>query len=61
MNEKNIERDFNVGNPTKENIESAFKNLLYYLTASVYLEIYYDIKKDFEQVLDKVKNICRIY
>lgn len=61
MNKNNIEKEFYVGNPTKENIEYAFKNLLYYLTASTYLDIYCDKKKDFELILDKVKNILVKY
>ena len=28
-----MDNDFNVGNPTKENIEYAFKNLVYYVQA----------------------------
>lgn len=61
MNKKNIEKEFNVGTPTKENVEYAFKNLLYYLTASTCLEIYCDRKKDFELILDKVKETFAEY
>lgn len=29
---------FNVGNPTKENIDYAFKNLIFYVNASLQLD-----------------------
>ena len=31
-----MEETFNVGNPTRENIDYAFKNLIYYVTASTH-------------------------
>ena len=46
MNQNNVEDNFNVNKPTEENIEYAFKNLLYYLTGSVYLNIYKYSKKE---------------
>ena len=49
MNEK-----FNVGNPTKENIDYAFKNLIYYVTASIQLDVYSDQKEDFEKILAEI-------
>lgn len=53
--------NFNVGEPTKENIEYAFKNLLFYVTASSYLKIYKDKNKQFKQVLTKIQNIFSKY
>ena len=41
--------NFNVGNPTKENIDYAFKNLIFYVTASTQLDIYKDKKDDFKR------------
>ena len=35
-----MKETFNVGNPTKENIDCAFKNLIFYVTASTQLDIY---------------------
>ena len=32
--------NFNVGNPTKENIEYAFKNLIFYVTVATKLNVY---------------------
>ena len=37
--------DFNVANPTKENIEYAIKNLLFYVTAAASIEEYRDYKE----------------
>ena len=31
-----MSENFNVGNPTKENIDFAFKNLMFYITASIH-------------------------
>lgn len=61
MNLNNVNDNFNVGTPTKENIECAFKNLLYYLTCSTVLELYETKWEEFEQVLKKVKNIIKEY
>ena len=35
-----MEETFNVGNPTKENIDCAFKNLIFYVTSSTLLDLY---------------------
>lgn len=52
---------FNVGNPTKENIEHAFKNLIFYVTASTQLDLYKEKKNDFEKVLAKLNTVLAIY
>ena len=52
---------FNVGNPTKENIDFAFKNLVFYVTAAVQLDIYKKQKKNFEKVLAEINDILRVY
>lgn len=36
---------FDVGNPTKENIDFAFKNLVFYVISSIQLDIYKEQKK----------------
>lgn len=54
-------KDFNVGNPTKENIDFAFKNLIYYINASIELEEYKEYKEQFKKVLLKINNILSIY
>ena len=56
-----MEETFNVGNPTKDNIIYAFKNLIFYINASIQLEIYKEYKKKFEKVLDKINNVLAIY
>ncbi len=56
-----MDKTFNVANPTKENIDYAFKNLLYYVTSSTSLEIYKDKKDDFEKVLVEVNKILATY
>lgn len=61
MINKNLDNNFNVGNPTKDNIEYAFKNLLFYVNASVCLDVYVEQKKSFEQVLLKIKSILAEY
>lgn len=53
--------DFNVGSPTKENIDYAFKNLLFYVTGATKLDIYKDKKNDFEKVLVEINEILAIY
>lgn len=40
-----MNENFNVGNPTKENIDFAFKNLIFYITASIQLDIYKEQKR----------------
>ena len=42
-----MNENFNVGNPTKENIDFAFKNLIFYITASIQLDIYKEQKFKF--------------
>lgn len=56
-----MEDNFNVDNPTKENIELAFKNLLFYVNAAIELNIYSEYKQSFEQVLAKIKDILYTY
>ena len=52
---------FDVGNPTKENIDFAFKNLIFYVTASTQLDIYKEQKKNFEKVLAEINTILATY
>lgn len=52
---------FNVGNPTKENIDYAFKNLIFYVTSSTQLNIYKEQKENFEKVLVKINKILATY
>ena len=56
-----VVENFNVGNPTKENIEYAFKNLLFYVTASTKLDIYKEQKDSFEKVLVDINEMLAIY
>ena len=56
-----MEETFNVGNPTKENIDYAFKNLIFYVTASTQLDIYIEQKEKFKKVLDKINIVLAIY
>ena len=56
-----MEETFNVGNPTRENIDYAFKNLIYYVTASTQLDIYKVQKENFEKVLVEINEIIAIY
>lgn len=56
-----MEITFNVGNPTKENIDYAFKNLIFYVVASTQLDIYKEQKEDFKKVLNKINMILAIY
>jgi hypothetical protein len=56
-----MEETFNVGNPTRENIDYAFKNLIYYVTASTQLDIYREQKENFEKVLVEIKTILETY
>ena len=56
-----MDETFNVGNPTRENIDYAFKNLIYYVTASVQLDIYSDHKEHFEKVLAEINTILALY
>ena len=52
---------FNVENPTKENIDFAFKNLIFYVTASIQLDVYKEQKKNFEKVLAEINMILATY
>lgn len=56
-----MEEKFNVSKPTKDNIIYAFKNLIFYINASIQLEIYKEYKKKFEKVLNKINNVLAIY
>ena len=56
-----MEIAFNVGTPTKENIDYAFKNLIFYVAASTQLDIYKEQKEDFKKVLNKINMILAIY
>jgi hypothetical protein len=53
--------NFNVGNLTKENVDYAFKNLVFYVNASLQLDIYKAQKESFEKVLVKVNDILATY
>ena len=52
---------FNVENPIKKNIDFAFKNLIFYVTASTQLDIYKEQKKNFEKVLAEINTILATY
>ena len=56
-----MKENFNVATPTKENIEYAFKNLIFYVTASTQLEIYKEKKESFEKVLISINEILYSY
>ncbi|MDO5556916.1 MAG: hypothetical protein Q4G05_01545 [Clostridia bacterium] len=56
-----MEETFNVGNPTKENIDYAFKNLIYYVTVSTQFDIYKEQKENFEKVLAETKIVLSTY
>lgn len=56
-----MEETFNVKNPTKENIDFAFKNLIFYVTASTKLDIYKQQKENFEKVLVEINEIVATY
>ena len=56
-----MNENFNVGNPTKENIDYAFKNLIFYVTASTQLNVYREKKEDFKKVLTEINKILSIY
>ena len=56
-----MDETFNVGNPTKENSDYAFKNLIFYVMASTQLDIYKEQKESFEKVLNEIKAILAIY
>lgn len=56
-----MEETFNVGKPTKENIDYAFKNLIFYVSASTQLDIYKEEKENFEKVLVEINTILATY
>ena len=56
-----MEETFNVGNPTKENIDYAFKNLIFYVTASTQLDIYKEQKESFQKVLTELNIVLATY
>lgn len=56
-----MDETFNVGSPIKENIDYAFKNLVFYVTASTQLDIYKDQKENFKKVLVEINTILAIY
>ena len=56
-----MEDNFNVANPTKENIEHAIKNLLFFVTASASIEEYKDYKELCDNALIKINKILPIY
>ena len=55
-----MEETFNVENPIRENIDYAFKNLIFYVTASTQLDIYIEQKENFKKVLDEINTILAI-
>ena len=46
-----MEEDFNAKNPTRENIDYAFKNLIFYVTSSTLLDQYKKEKQNFQKAL----------
>lgn len=56
-----MNENFNVGNPTKENIDYAFKNLVFYVASSIQLDIYKEQKENFEKVLVEINKILATY
>ena len=56
-----MEETFNVGNPTKENMDYAFKNLIFYVASSIQLDIYKEQKEKFKKVLDEINIVLAIY
>lgn len=56
-----MEGTFNVGKPTIENIDCAFKNLIFYVVASTRLDIYKQQKESFEKVLVEINEVIGIY
>ena len=56
-----MDETIKVRKPTRENIDYAFKNLIYYVTASVQLNIYSDQKENFEKVLAEINTILATY
>ena len=53
--------DFNVNNPTEKNISFIFGDLLFNLIGAISFEPYKAYKKDYEEILQKVKGWIYIY
>ena len=53
--------NFNVENPTKENIEHAIKNLLFCVTAAASMDEYKECKELCNNALMKINNVLPIY
>jgi len=56
-----VEEEFNVSNPTKDSIDHAFKNLIFYVTASASIDIYKNQKERFEDAIVKIRKIIAQY
>ena len=56
-----MKENFNVATPTKENIDYAFKNLIYYANSCIELEEYSNYKDEFKKVLYKINKLLSIY
>jgi len=56
-----VKDEFNVENPTKENIEHAIKNLLFCVTAASSLEEYRECKELCNAALVKINKVLSIY
>lgn len=56
-----MNNDFNVKNPSKENIDHAFKNLVYYLVSATNLDLYEKQRERFKKTLNKVNKILSVY
>ena len=56
-----MEEIFNVGTSRKENIDYAFKNLVFYVTASTQLDLYKEQKENFKKVLNEINEVLKSY
>lgn len=56
-----MEEEFKVSNPTKDSIDQAFKNLIFYVTASASIDIYKNQKERFEDAIVKIRKIIAQY
>ena len=56
-----MEDNFNVENPTKENIEHAIKNLLFCVTAAASMDEYKECKELCNNALTKINKVLPIY
>ena len=61
MLEDKFDNEFNVNVSTKENIEYAFKNLLFYVNSSFYLDEYKEYKELIHKILVKVNSVFDMY